>query len=61
MVIPYHSIVCRYLLFVDWQIRGGSDYTAVIKRAEMDGSNLRTIVESEEAGLPGDIAIDYQG
>ena len=53
--------MCRYLLFVDWQIRGGSDYTAVIKRAEMDGSNLRTIVESEEAGLPGDIAIDYQG
>lgn len=56
-IILFH----RYLFFVDWQRGVGNDYTAVIKRSEMDGSNLVTIVTSKDAGLPQDIAIDYQG
>lgn len=55
--IPLH----RYLFFVDWQTRGEGVVTTVIKRSEMDGSNVKTIVETELAGYPRDIVIDYQG
>jgi len=51
---------CRYLFFVDWEMTGQSHHT-VIKRSELDGSNLRVIVNRHHAGLATDLAIDYQG
>ena len=39
----------------------GSPTSAVIKRAELDGLDLTTIVNSDEAGNPRDLVIDYQG
>ena len=55
---PFHT----YLLFADWQKGSGtgSPTSAVIKRAELDGSDLTTIVNSDEADNPRDLVIDYQ-
>lgn len=57
--IPFH----RYLFFIDWQKGSGSSSStsAVIKRAELDGSDLKTIVHSDDAGTPRDLVVDYQG
>ena len=56
---PFH----RYLFFADWQKGSGtgSPTSVVIMRAELDGSDLTTIVNSDEAGNPRDLVIDYQG
>ena len=53
----------RYLVFIDWQkgSENGSPASTVIKRCEMDGSDLRTIVNSSNAGSASDLVIDYQG
>ena len=52
---PFHM----YLFFADWQNNSGtgSPTSAVIKRAELDGSDLTTIVSSDEAGNPRDLVI----
>ena len=51
-----------YLFFADWQKGSGTSSptsavikSAVIKRAELDGSDLTTIVNSDEAGNPRDL------
>lgn len=53
--------IYRYIFFVDWQDSEMHEVSAVIKRSGMDGSHVKTIVTSDHAGFPRDIAIDYQG
>ena len=36
-------------------------YSTVIKRSELDGSDLKKIVDRRRAGQAIDLAIDYQG
>jgi len=50
----------RFLFFVDWEMTG-QGHSTVIKRSELDGSNLRELVGQHHAGQAIDLAIDYQG
>ena len=50
----------RYLFFVDWEMTNQGHRT-VIKRSELDGSDLKVIVDRHHAGQAIDLAVDYQG